>query len=79
MFYVYILCCITGPERFYVGFTTDLKRRLQEHNAKKVPHTAQHAPWKLKTFVAFSERKQAQDFERYLKTASGRAFAKKRL
>ena len=79
MFYVYILCCISDPDRFYIGFTADLQRRLHDHNAKQVPHTAKYAPWKLKTYVSFSDEKQARDFERYLKTASGRAFAKKRL
>ena len=79
MHYVYILRCIADPERFYVGRTDDLKERLGRHNAKQVPHTAKYAPWKIKTYIAFSDPKQAAAFERYLKTASGRAFAKKRL
>ncbi len=77
--YVYILQSLAEPDRFYVGLTSDLKRRLAEHNAKEVPHTSKYAPWTLKTYVAFSNEQQAVAFERYLKTASGRAFSKKRL
>jgi putative endonuclease len=76
--YVYILQSETDAH-FYVGITDDLRGRLAKHNAGSVPHTSKYRPWKLKTYVAFSEADQAQAFERYLKTASGRAFAKKRL
>jgi putative endonuclease len=44
-----------------------------------VPHTAKFRPWRIKTAIAFIEQERAIEFERYLKTASGRAFAKKRL
>lgn len=79
MKYVYILNSIAFPDRYYTGVTDDLKVRLTRHNAKEVPHTSKYAPWRLKTYVAFSDEKQAFEFEKYLKTASGRAFAKKRL
>ena len=79
MFYVYILQSIAFPDRYYVGITEALKTRLITHNAKEVPHTSKYAPWRLKTYIAFSDKKQAFEFEKYLKTASGRAFAKKRL
>jgi putative endonuclease len=79
MKYVYILCSIAFPDRHYTGITSDLKMRLARHNVKEVSHTAKYAPWRLKTYMAFSDGKQAFEFEKYLKTASGRAFAKKRL
>jgi putative endonuclease len=44
-----------------------------------VPHTSKYKPWRLKIYVAFSDEGQAVAFEKYLKSASGRAFAKKRL
>jgi putative endonuclease len=78
MKYVYILESLDG-EHFYVGITSDLKARLSKHNARGVPHTSKHAPWRLKTYIAFSDNDQAHAFEAYLKSASGRAFAKKRL
>jgi putative endonuclease len=76
--YVYILQSINFPERFYVGITHDLRARLRKHNAGEVSHTS-NAPWTKKTYVAFSDERQAIAFEKYLKSASGRAFAKKRL
>ena len=79
MWYVYILQSLLDENRFYTGSTDDLKRRLAQHNSGKVGHTSKHHPWALKTYIAFSEKEQAVSFETYLKTASGRAFAKKRL
>lgn len=77
--YVYILESLQQPGRFYVGLTCELKERLQRHNACDVSHTAKFAPWQIKSAIAFIERERAAAFEIYLKTASGRAFAKKRL
>ena len=79
MHYVYILQSMDEPDRFYVGVTADLRARLHRHNAGEVSHTSKFAPWRIKTYVAFSDEGQAFAFERYLKSASGRAFAKKRL
>ena len=78
-FYVYILQSEKIPDTFYVGFTEDLRSRLPTHNSGSVPHTAKYRPWKIKTAVAFTDRERALEFERYMKSASGRAFAKKRL
>ncbi len=78
MIYVYILQSLAF-DHFYVGITDDLRARLRKHNAGEVTHTAKYAPWRLKTYIAFSDRQKAVEFEKYLKSASGRAFAKKRL
>ena len=78
-FYAYILQSLKETDRFYTGFSEDPFARLQDHNQGRDPHTAKHRPWRIKTYFAFSERQNALEFERYLKTASGRAFAKKRL
>ena len=79
MTYVYILQSLDDPKRYYVGVTADLRSRLQKHNAGEVSHTSKYAPWAIKTYVAFSDEKRAFAFEKYLKSPSGRAFAKKRL
>jgi putative endonuclease len=79
MTYVYILRSLESPGHYYVGVTGDLRARLEKHNAGEVAHTSKHGPWAVKTYVAFSDKKQALAFEKYLKSASGRAFAKKRL
>ncbi|HWA90591.1 MAG TPA: GIY-YIG nuclease family protein [Rhizomicrobium sp.] len=78
MKYVYILRS-TEDEHYYVGLTDDLRARLQAHNAGQVPHTQKFKPWRIKTYVGFSDEAQAVAFERYLKSPSGRAFARKRL
>ena len=77
--YVYILRSVHNPDRHYTGFTEDLQLRLRYHNAGRVPHSAKHLPWQIKTAIAFKDRQQALAFERYLKSASGRAFAKRHL
>jgi len=77
-FYVYILQSELNAGRFYVGSTADLRARFMKHNAGQVPHTSKFRPWRIKTAIAFTDRERASQFECYLKTASGRAFAKKR-
>ena len=79
MQYVYILRSLADPDRHYVGTTIDLKARLTAHNAGAVSHTSKFIPWRIKTYLAFDDEAQAWAFEKYLKTASGRAFARKRL
>ncbi len=79
MTFVYILQSTAFPDRFYVGVTTDLNARITRHNAGDVLHTSKYRPWSVKTYVAFSDESRAYAFEKYLKSGSGRAFAKKRL
>lgn len=79
MFYVYILRSIRRPKETYVGFTEDLRKRVAVHNAGGSPHTSKFAPWKLEFYAAFSDKYCGLAFERYLKSYSGVAFARKRL
>jgi len=79
MKYVYILHSLEVLGHYYVGLIDDVEQRLKRHNARQVPHTSKFAPWELKTYLAFSDERQAVAFEKYLKSGSGRAFAKKRL
>ncbi len=62
-----------------MGYTTDLKQRLETHNAGGSIYTAPFKPWKLVTYLCFDEQERAKLFELYLKTSSGKAFALKRL
>lgn len=78
MLYVYLIQSEAIPDRRYVGYTTDLKARLKTHNAGGSVHTAKYKPWRLVSYHAFSDKRTAREFERYLKSASGRAFANKR-
>jgi predicted GIY-YIG superfamily endonuclease len=79
MYFVYILQSEADPERYYVGVTTDVWRRLAEHNAGINVHTNKFKPWKLIAAVMFPDKLKAEEFEAYLKTGSGRAFCKKHL
>ena len=79
MWYVYLLESETFVGQRYVGMTSDVSRRLSEHNEGKSSHTSKYLPWKLVTYVAFSDRQKAEAFERYLKSGSDHAFAKRRL
>jgi len=77
LFYVYILVSESSLGRYYVGLTVYLKTRLREHNDGKSVHTSKYVPWKLASCIAFADRAKAFRFERYLRSGSGRAFAKK--
>ena len=77
--YVYILETVENPKHYYTGFTENLEDRLNAHNSGRVSHTSRFRPWHIKTVIAFTDKQKALDFEIYLKSASGRAFAKKRL
>jgi putative endonuclease len=79
VYYVYLIGSLSAQGERYVGMTTDLKQRLREHNQAKSSHTAKFSRWKLITYLAFTDRAKAEAFERYLKSGSGHAFARKRL
>jgi putative endonuclease len=76
--YVYLIECVEQPAYRYVGITADLKRRMRDHSAGKSAHTSKYKPWRLVTYIAFTNRKKAESFELYLKSGSGHAFANKR-
>lgn len=80
MYYVYILGSINQPGAIYIGYTSDLKLRLNEHNkAKGKHHSAKYAPWKIEAYLGFTDKSDAKSFEQYLKSNSGKAFLRKRL
>ena len=77
--YVYILESLAVAEHFYTGITEDLDARLAKHNSGAVSHTSKFRPWRIKTYIAFTDEARAIALEKYLKSGSGRAFAKTRL
>jgi putative endonuclease len=77
MYYVYILQSLSFANQRYIGYSTDLKQRLSDHNSGKSPHTSKYIPWKLVMYIAFEDELKALAFERYLKSGSGHAFYKK--
>ena len=77
MYYCYIL--LLSDNTYYTGFSSDLKTRVHDHEIGNVPQTRKLRPLKLVYYSAFTTKKLALDFEKYLKTYSGFAFRNKRL
>ena len=75
--FVYYLQSAVDPDQRYSGLTSDVAPRLSVHNAGQSPHTSKHRPWILLAAVEFIEEARAVAFERYLKSGSGRAFARR--
>ncbi len=78
MFYVYVLYS-TKDRGLYIGFTSDLKKRFEEHEQGVSQATAHRRPWMLAYYEAYRYRKDAEGRERFLKSGSGRTFLKKQL
>ena len=75
---VYILKSLKTKEKFYIGLTNNLERRLKEHSdPSKDRYTYRYQPWQLETYVTFQNQLTAKKFESYLKTSSGRTFLKR--
>ena len=77
--FVYILKNDGQPPRYYTGLTAEVGARLRAHNGGHCRHTASGKPWWLDVVVEFADEQRAVAFERYLKSGSGGAFAKRHL
>ena len=75
--FVYVLKTPQGTPRYYTGLTSDVRKRLEWHNDGRCSHTAKHRPWCVHVVVEFADELHAVRFEEYLKSGSGRAFAKR--
>ena len=77
--FVYVIRSLSSPNRYYTGATYDVASRLCSHNAGECVHTSRHVPWELDLVIAFRDETRALEFERYLKSTSGSAFAERHL
>jgi putative endonuclease len=77
-YYVYVLQS-EKDENLYVGYTDDLKKRLNDHNKGRVPSTKNRTPLKLVYYEACLNQQDATKRENYLKTTWGRRFINSRL
>jgi putative endonuclease len=75
--FVYVLESVNEPGRHYTGVSSEPIARLALHNAGLSHHTAKHRPWRLLVSIQFADAARAVRFERYLKSGSGRAFARR--
>ena len=76
-YFVYLIQSIDQPQQRYVGFTSNLEARLEKHNEGGSPYTSKYKPWELIAGFIFPKKETSLKFEKYLKSHSGRAFAKK--
>jgi putative endonuclease len=68
-----------GSPRYYTGLTSDVAKRQATHSAGLCRHTAKHCPWSFDVIIEFADERRAVALERYLKSGSGVAFAKRHL
>ncbi|HTW96958.1 MAG TPA: GIY-YIG nuclease family protein [Candidatus Methylomirabilis sp.] len=78
MYYVYILKSIKD-NNLYTGYSSDLKRRVDEHNRGKVDSTKNRLPIKLICYEAYLDEETARAREQFLKTSDGKKDIKRRL
>ncbi len=77
MFYVYVL--LGNDNKFYTGYTENLKQRVEQHNKGNVKSTKNKTPLKLIYYEACIDDQDALKREKYLKTTLGKRYLKKRL
>jgi predicted GIY-YIG superfamily endonuclease len=68
---VYVLESISEPSRHYVGLTSNVAGRLDEHNAGKAAHTLKHRPWRLRAAIEFGDPANAARLRNALNSAPG--------
>ena len=78
MYYVYVIESLKD-NKFYTGFTDNLKRRIKEHNNKEEPSTKSRAPFKLIYFEGCLSKEDAITREKNLKSGTGKRYLKSRL
>jgi len=61
---VYVLRSLTEATRYYTGVTSNLRLRLEAHNAGRCPHTADGSPWEIDVLIEFADERRALAFER---------------
>ena len=78
MYYTYVIQS-KKDKLLYTGYTDNLEARIKRHNEGKEKYTKNKKPWNIVFYCAFRTRNEATDFEKYLKSGSGREFIKKRV
>ena len=75
--FVYVLRSETDPSRHYVGIASNPRDRLDWHNGGPCGYTVVYRPRSIAVSIEFQSEREARRFEKYLKSGSGRAFAKR--
>lgn len=77
-YYVYVLQSVKNQE-IYIGYTVDLRKRLQDHNSGLNFSTKPYRPWQIIHFEAYRNKEDAKRREKYLKTSQGSRLLKRML
>jgi predicted GIY-YIG superfamily endonuclease len=77
--FVYIIKNANNPPEYYTGLTSDIDARMHAHNQRNGHHTSGRGPWALDVLIEFADEARAVRMERYLKSGSGAAFARRHL
>jgi putative endonuclease len=78
MYYVYIIKSERN-ERFYTGYTSNLRKRLWQHNNGKSTYTKSGGPWKVIYYEASLDEEDARSREKYLKSGMGKRYLRNRI
>jgi putative endonuclease len=78
VFYLYVLRS-ESDSGFYIGFSTNLRARLRQHQDGESLATKSRGPWKLIYYEAYTEREDAEGREKFLKSGAGRRFLRTQL
>ena len=78
MFYVYVLRS-EADSGLYIGYSSDLRRRIAQHKQGAAFATSHRGPWKLIYYEAYLNQVDALGREKFLKSGSGRSFLERQL
>jgi len=77
MYHVYIIRSKVKSDTTYIGYSKNAEKRLEAHNVGHSNFTSKYKPWELIAKFSFKDINVAKNFEKYLKTSSGKAFSRK--
>lgn len=77
MFYTYVIKS-ESDHKLYIGWTDNLKSRIEKHNAGKVVATKSRIPFTLVYYEACNNKEKAIKREKQLKTGFGRKYLRNR-
>jgi putative endonuclease len=78
MHFVYLLLS-SVDKKFYIGLSTDIDKRLSDHNHGRVKSTKERRPLELLYYEAYLDKRDAVQREKFLKSGSGHKFLRKQL
>jgi len=78
MYYIYVLRSLKD-KKLYSGYSSNLKKRFEDHNNGKVPITKNRIPFELIYYEAYKNQQDATSREKFFKTQWGRNYIRRAL